>query len=45
MGIPEGKWLVGRPRYRWEDNIRKGKEGKAWTALVGLKIGTIGRLL
>jgi hypothetical protein len=29
MGIPEGKWLVGRPRHGWEDNIRKGKKGKA----------------
>ena len=21
MGIPEGKRLLGRPRYRWKDNI------------------------
>ena len=39
MGIPEGKWPVGRPRRRWEDNRRKGMKGKAWTVLVGLKIG------
>jgi len=29
MGIPDGKWPVGRPRHRWEDTICKGKEGKA----------------
>jgi len=22
MGIPEGKRLLGRPRHRWEDNIK-----------------------
>jgi len=22
MGMPEGKRLLGRPRYRWEDNIK-----------------------
>jgi hypothetical protein len=24
VGRPEGKRPVGRPRYRWEDNIEKG---------------------
>jgi hypothetical protein len=45
MGIPEGKWPVARPRHRSEDNRRKGKEGKAWTVLIGLKVGTTGGLL
>jgi hypothetical protein len=22
VGKPEGKWSLGRPRHRWEDNIR-----------------------
>jgi hypothetical protein len=22
VGVPEGKRLLGRPRYRWEDNIK-----------------------
>jgi hypothetical protein len=22
VGRPEGKRLLGRPRYRWEDNIK-----------------------
>jgi hypothetical protein len=22
VGIPEGKIQLGRPRYRWEDNIK-----------------------
>jgi hypothetical protein len=22
VGKPEGKWLLGRPRRRWEDNIK-----------------------
>jgi len=45
MGIPEGKWPLGKSRRKWEDNRRKGMEGKTWTVLVGLKVGTTGELL
>ena len=24
MGNPQGKGLLGRPRHRWEDNIKLG---------------------
>ena len=35
MGKPEGKRLLGRPRHRWEDNIKMdlqevGCEGMDW---------------
>jgi len=42
---PEGKRPLGRPRHRWEDNIKKGlqKVGwEAWTGLTWLRIGTGG---
>jgi hypothetical protein len=26
VGKPEGKRLLGRPRYRWEDNIKVGHQ-------------------
>ena len=26
MGKPEGKRPLGRPRHRWEDNIKRGLE-------------------
>jgi hypothetical protein len=46
---PERKRPVGRPRYKWEDNIKVGFreirwEG-VWTGFIWLRIGTIGRLL
>jgi hypothetical protein len=39
MGKPEGKRPLGRPRRRWEDNIKMdlqevGCEGLNWTELV-----------
>ena len=39
MGEPEGKRLLGRPRRRWEDNIKVdlqevGCEGMDWIELV-----------
>jgi hypothetical protein len=39
VGIPEGKRPLGRPRHRWEDNIKKvlqevGCGGMDWTNLV-----------
>ena len=38
VGKPEGKRPLGRPRRRWEDNIKKdlqevGCEGKDWIGL------------
>jgi hypothetical protein len=43
VGKPEGKRQLGRPRCRWEDNIKMdlqevgGVVGTGWS---GLKIGT-----
>jgi len=39
VGKPEGKILLGRPRYRWEDNIKMdlrevGCGGMNWIELV-----------
>jgi hypothetical protein len=44
VGRPEGRQPLGRPRHRWEDNIKMdlqelGWEG-AWTGLSWLRIGT-----
>jgi hypothetical protein len=49
VGRPEGRRLLGRPRRRWEDNIKMdlqevGWEG-VWTGWIWLRIGTGGRLL
>ena len=47
-GRPEGKRQTGRPRCRWEDNIKLNvQEGGwgAWTGLIGLRAGTGGGLL
>jgi hypothetical protein len=50
VGKPEGKRPLGRPRLRWEDNIKLdlrgvGWWGGAWTGLIWLRIGTGGGLL
>jgi hypothetical protein len=45
VGKPEGKRLMGRPRHRWEDNIKMDLQkwdGKAWTAVLWLPTGTVG---
>ena len=45
---PEVKRPPGRPKRRWEDNIKIDLEGvgwDAWTTLIWLKIGTGGGLL
>ena len=45
MGKPEGKRPLGRPRRRWEDNIKMdlGKwEGVVGTGWSWLRIGTGG---
>jgi len=38
VGKPEGKRPLGRPRLRWEDNIKLDLEA----GLIWLKIGTSG---
>ena len=47
MGKPEGKGQLGRPRRRWEDNIKmdhqevgRGGMVEVWTGLIWLRIGT-----
>jgi hypothetical protein len=48
VGRPEGRRPLGRPRHRWEDNIKmdfKKWDGGAWTGLIWLRIGTGGGLL
>jgi hypothetical protein len=47
LGKPEGKRPPGRPRYKWEDNIKIGLRwnGLIWTGFICLRIGTSGGLL
>jgi hypothetical protein len=45
VGKPEGKRPLGRPRRRWEDNMKKGLREvgcDVWTGLGWLRIGTGG---
>ena len=46
VGESEGMRLLGRPRHRWEDNIKMKLQEVGWGALTGLiwlRIGTGGR--
>jgi len=46
VGKLEGKGPFGRPRHRWEDNIKinlKEIGERAWTRMVWLRIGQIMR--
>jgi hypothetical protein len=48
VGRPEGRRPLGRPRRRWEDNIKmeNGKYGLGmWIGFIWLRIGTGGGLL
>jgi hypothetical protein len=48
VGKPEGKRPLGRPRYRWTDNIEMVARVVGmvvWTRLILLRIGTSGGLL
>jgi hypothetical protein len=48
VGKLEGKRPLGRPRRRWEDNIRMDLRiygGKVCTGFIWLSIGTSGELL
>jgi hypothetical protein len=43
VGRPEGRRPLGRPRRRWEDNIKMDLQEVgwgAWSGLIWLKIGT-----
>jgi hypothetical protein len=45
MGKPEGKRPLGRPRRRWENNIKMDIQevgGEAWTGYMWLETGTGG---
>jgi hypothetical protein len=44
VGNPERKRTLGRPRRKWEDNIRMDlrEDGVVWTRLIWLRIGTSG---
>ena len=33
VGKPEGKRPLGRPRHRWEDNVKMGCAGMDWIEL------------
>ena len=43
VGTTVGMGLLGRPRRRWEDNIKMGdiQDGDTWTELIWLRIGTV----
>ena len=48
VGKPECKRPLGRPRHRWEDNIKMDLQEVGlgvWTGLIWLRIGTGGRRL
>jgi hypothetical protein len=51
VGRPEGRRPLGRPRHRWEDNIKMDLQlvgwggGGAWTGFIRLRVGTGGGLL
>jgi hypothetical protein len=48
VGNPEGKRSLGRPRRRWEVNIKmdlKEIGWGVWTGLIWFMIGTSGELL
>jgi hypothetical protein len=48
VGKPEGNRPLGRPRRRWEDNIKMDIRETGWDGmdgLIGLKRGTSGGLL
>jgi hypothetical protein len=46
-GKTAGKRPQGRPRLRWKDNIKTDLklDGRVWTGLIWLMIGTSGGLL
>jgi hypothetical protein len=48
VGKPKGKRPLGRPRSKWEDNIKMDLREigwVVWTGLIWLRTGTNGALL
>jgi hypothetical protein len=48
VGMPEGRRPLGRPRRRWEDNIKMDLRERGlgmWIGSIGLRIGAGGGLL
>jgi hypothetical protein len=48
VGKPDGERPLGRPRRRWEDEIKIHLRELEWGAMTGsvwLRIGTVGGLL
>jgi hypothetical protein len=48
VGKIEGTRQLGRPRHRWEDNIKMGVQQvgwEAWSGSIWLRIGTGGGVL
>ena len=49
VGKPKGKRTLGRPKGKWEDNIKMDLSGRGmrgvWTGSSWLRIGTGGRHL
>jgi hypothetical protein len=45
VGKPEGRRPLGRPRRRWEDDIKMDLREVGWTESMSLRIGTYGWLL
>jgi hypothetical protein len=47
VGKPEEKRPLGRPRHKWEDNIKMDlrQERVVWTGLVWLRTGVSGGFL
>jgi hypothetical protein len=47
VGKPERKGALGRPRCRWEDNIKTNFQGRdgTWTGLIWRRLRTCGALL
>jgi hypothetical protein len=48
VGKPEGRREIGKPRRKWEDNIKmdlREVRWGAWTGSIWLRIGTVGELL
>jgi hypothetical protein len=48
VGKPEGRRPLGRPRRRWENNIKlilRKWSSRVWIGLMWLRTGTIGGLL
>jgi hypothetical protein len=46
VGKPEGKRPFGRPRHRWQDNVKMNlQEVGTWIGSVWFRTGTVGGLL